>query len=102
MPPPQRVADHRRALKAQRPTEVAQGGERAERVIAGALSRAAVARQVDRHDVVLPGEPIEHWLPGAPVAADAVNQQQGGALAAQDIGDFAPVEANRTVIERHL
>ena len=95
------MADHGRALEPQHPTDVAQGaGERAERVVAGALGRAAVAGQVDRHDVVLPGEPVKHRLPGAPVATDAVNQQQGRSLAADHEGDLAAVETNRAVSER--
>ena len=46
-------------------------------------------------------EPVEHRLPRAPVPADAVNEQQCGTLAADDIGDVSPVEANGTLIEHH-
>lgn len=59
-----------------------------------------MAGQVDRHDLGLAGEAVEHGLPGPPIAADAVNQQHGRPLTAGDIRDLTAVETNRTVIER--
>ena len=66
----------------------------AERVVAGALGRAAVAGEVDGHHPVLEGEAVDHGLPAAPVAADAVNQQQRRALAVIDMGQLPTVEPN--------
>jgi AcrR family transcriptional regulator len=102
-PTAERMADHRCAFDAERSAQIAQGTrERAEGVVAGALRRAAVAGQVNRYDLVAAGEAVEDGLPCAPVAADAVNEQHGRPLAADDIGDLAAVEANNTVIEIHV
>ncbi|GAA2812593.1 hypothetical protein GCM10019017_68030 [Streptomyces showdoensis] len=53
----------------------------------GQAGGGAEARQVDRDDVPLGREDVEHRLPGLPVVADPVEQQQGLAPAPALVGE---------------
>src|ERR1019366_8063467 len=94
----QRMADHGRAFDAERPSKVAQRvGQRAERIVAGALGRASVAGQVDRDDLMPSGETLENRRPGVPIPADPVNQEHGGAFATGDVGKLTAVKSEGAV-----
>src|SRR4051794_9829995 len=98
----ERVAGEGRPLELERAHEVAQHvGHAAQRVVAGALGRAAMAGEVDGEDAVPSGERREHGLPRLPVAADAVDEQQRGALAGVDVGEVAAVDTDGLGLQAH-
>ena len=100
-PAAHRVADHRRALVAERGQQVAQPARvGAERVVAARLGRAAVAEQVRRDHRVALGQRRDHLAPGVGARGDAVDEQQHRAGPRRVVRDGVAVEPQLVPLER--
>ena len=88
------VADHGHLVDAQHRQQVAHAvGVAAHAVVGARLGRLPVAQQVRGDHGVAPGQRVDDRLPGGVVAAQAVQEQQDGALARLHVGASVTVDA---------
>jgi hypothetical protein len=89
----ERVADERGSLVAEGDEQVAQAGrQRADRVVAAARGRGAMAGQVRRDHGVAARQRLDHLLPVGEGPAHPVDEEDDGAFAGLGVGDAATVE----------